>query len=119
VAAGEPLYVLEVIPEEARVVIGPKERLLTRTVELADVRFVSGRLPGEPVDVLARIRSRHPEQSALLERTGSAEGASHRLLFDFPVKGPAPGQSAVFFDRTRPEVVMGGGIIRRSSRTGA
>jgi tRNA-specific 2-thiouridylase len=119
VAAGEPLYVLEVIPEEARVVIGPKERLLTRSVDLADVRFVSGRLPLEPVGVLARIRSRHPEQSALLERMGSAGGASHRLLFDLPVQGPAPGQSAVFFDRTRPEVVMGGGIIRRSSRTGA
>jgi tRNA-uridine 2-sulfurtransferase len=119
VALGKPQYVLEVIPEEARIVIGPRERLLSRSVDLTNVRFVSGQPPGGPLRVLARIRYRHPEQSALLEAVEAAEGAVYRLSFDDPVQGPAPGQSAVFFDRKRPEIVLGGGIIRRSSKAGS
>ncbi len=119
VAVGKPQYVLEVIPEEARVVIGPREGLLSRSVGLANVRFISGRPPEGPIEVFARIRYRHPEQSAVLEEREGADGATHRLLFDDPVQGPAPGQSAVLFDRTRQEIVLGGGIIRRSSRAGS
>ncbi len=120
VAAGQPLYVLEVDPGQARVVVGPKERLLSLTVDLGDVRLVSGaRLEG-PTRVLARIRYRHPEQPAWLEPL-PAEGQgipAARLRFDSPVQAAAPGQSAVFFDQNRHEILLGGGIIRRSPDTG-
>ena len=119
ISAREPRYVLEVIPEEGRVVVGPGEELLARTVDLSDLRWVSGRPPGGPLPVLARIRSRHREQPALLEPAGAPVGAFGRLLFDEPVRAAAPGQSALFFDPGRPEIVLGGGIIRRSSKPGS
>ncbi len=116
IAAGEPRYVVEVIPEEGRVVVGPREELLSRSVDLSDLRWVSGRSPAEPLPVLARIRSRHPEQRAVLDPSGGSPEAPGRLLFDKPVRAAAPGQSAVFFDIGRPEILLGGGIIRRSPK---
>ena len=109
VAAGEPLYVLKVLPEEARVVVGPAERLLSRTVPLSRVHLIA-RPAGPQMRVLARVRYRHAEQPATL-RLDEPSGA--RLKFDEPVRAAAPGQSAVFFDTDRPEVVLGGGVISR------
>jgi tRNA-specific 2-thiouridylase len=71
------------------------------------------RIPGgavSPVDVLARIRSRHAEQAARLTLEDGGRGT---LEFDEPVRAAAPGQSAVFYDRARPDLVLGGGIISR------
>ena len=116
IAAGEPRYVVEVVPEEGRVIVGPWEDLLTRSVDLSDLSWVSGRPPGGPLPVLARIRSRHAEQPALLEPGAGPGGGGARLRFDEPVRAAAPGQSAVFFDPGRPELILGGGIIRRSSK---
>jgi tRNA-specific 2-thiouridylase len=62
------------------------------------------------VPVLARIRSRHPEQAACLTLN---EGGRGSLEFEEPVRAAAPGQSAVFYDVVRPEVVLGGGVIAR------
>jgi tRNA U34 2-thiouridine synthase MnmA/TrmU len=36
-----------------------------------------------------------------------------RLEFEEPVRAAAPGQSAVFFDPGRPDVILGGGVIAR------
>lgn len=119
VAAGEPRYVVEVIPEEGRIVVGPREELLSRSVDLSDLRFVSGRPFEGPLPVLARIRSRHVEQPAVLEPVGDSGGPTARLRFDGPVQAAAPGQSAVFFDVKRPEILLGGGIIRRSPKSGS
>ncbi len=115
VATGAPMYVLEVDPSQARVVVGPKEALETRTVELSDVSLLISEPLARSRRVLARIRYRHPEQAALLKFEGEPRqrGGRGTLHFDEPVRAPAPGQSAVFFDLDRPEWVLGGGIIRR------
>ncbi len=110
VAAKEPLYVIATNPEESRVVVGPAPALLSKKVFL---ERVSVRLAGgvrSPVSVLARIRSRHPEQAACLTLS---EGGRGSLDFEEPVCAAAPGQSAVFYDVGRPEVVLGGGVISR------
>ena len=65
---------------------------------------------GRSIHVLARIRSRHPEQSASLTLEDGGRG---RLEFDEPVRAAAPGQSAVFYDPARPDLVLGGGTIAR------
>jgi tRNA-specific 2-thiouridylase len=62
------------------------------------------------VRVLARIRSRHPEQAAQLTLE---EGGRGSLEFEEPVRAAAPGQSAVFYDPARPDLVLGGGTISR------
>jgi tRNA-specific 2-thiouridylase len=119
IAAGAPRYVVEVIPDEGRVVVGSREDLLSSSVDLSDLRFVSGRPLDGPLPVLARIRSRHAEQRALLEPVPGGGADAGRLRFEEPVRAAAPGQSAVFFDPKRPEVLLGGGIIRRPSKTGS
>jgi len=111
IAAKEPLYVLELRPAEARVVVGPEERLLSRTVPLSRVHLLSPVAEGK-IRVLARVRSRHSEQPAALE---IFEGGRGRLVFDAPVRAAAPGQSAVFFDPARPERLLGGAVIERAS----
>ncbi len=107
IAAPHPLYVLEVRPEESRVVVGGEDELYARTVPLSDVNLLVPEPHGGVLPLLARIRYRHREQRASLVR--DADGV--RLIFEEPVRAATPGQSAVFFDAVRPERVLGGGII--------
>ena len=110
-----PLYVLEVHPQESRVVVGPVDALMSTEVLLGSVSFTSQNHPGGSRRVLARIRSRHAEQPALLDlaETPFVRSGRARLVFDSPVRAAAPGQSAIFFDIDRPELVLGGGVILR------
>lgn len=112
-AAGRPLYVLEVIPEEGRVVVGEEKDLYSRTIAIRNLNLLVPPPPAGTLPVLARVRSRQPEKPALLV----LEGERVRLVFEEPVRAPAPGQSAVFFDRSRPERLLGGGVIGRSGST--
>jgi tRNA-specific 2-thiouridylase len=110
VASAAPLYVLATYPEESRVVVGPAASLLSKKVFL---QSVSVRIPGgegQRIHVLARIRSRHPEQSASLTLEDGGRGT---LEFEEPVRAAAPGQSAVFYDPARPDLLLGGGVIAR------
>jgi len=114
-SAGEPLYVLRVLPEEARVVVGRNEALNERIVAVGRLHIIAGDPLSEPVRVLGRVRYRHPDQMATLEPAVNGEGRA-RLVFDEPVRAPAPGQTAVFFDPARPELVLGGGVIQATDR---
>lgn len=110
VAAHDPLYVVAIKPEASALVVGPALSLLSKKIFLESV---SVRIPGgarSPLPVLARIRSRHPEQPAALTLE---EGGRGRLEFEEPVRAAAPGQSAVFYDCARPDLVLGGGTIAR------
>jgi tRNA-specific 2-thiouridylase len=107
ISSPHALYVLEVRPEESQVLVGREEELFSRTVPLSDVNLLVPAPPGDALRVLARIRSRHPEQPASLVRGPEGE----RLVFEEPVRAAAPGQTAVFFDPARPERVLGGGVI--------
>ncbi len=113
VAAKEPLYVIATDPEDGRVVVGPSPSLLSKRISL---HGVSVRMPrreehrAKAVPVLARIRSRHPEQPATLKL---GDGGFGELEFEEPVRAAAPGQSAVFYDAAEPDVVLGGGVISR------
>ncbi|MBL8111319.1 MAG: tRNA 2-thiouridine(34) synthase MnmA [Acidobacteria bacterium] len=109
IATGDPLYVVSLDAENARVVVGPREALAETIVPLRDVSFVETPRETE-LRVLARIRYRHPEQAATLRLGPRGEGT---LRFDEPVRAAAPGQSAVFFDPARPEWLLGGGTITR------
>jgi tRNA-specific 2-thiouridylase len=107
VAAPHPLYVLELRPEESRVVVGEEPGLYARNVPLSYVNLLVPAPSSGAMPVLARIRYRHREQAASLVR----DAGGIRLVFEEPVRAATPGQSAVFFDPARPERVLGGGII--------
>ncbi len=105
-AASERLYVLEVDAGENRVVVGPARELESREASVGDLRLIRG-APGAPFRALARIRHRAEEVPAAV----FPDGDSARVLFDAPVRAVTPGQSCVFYEG---DVVLGGGVIRRS-----
>jgi len=100
---GHPLYVLRLEPLENRVVVGNREGLLSRRVELERVVWGAEGAPERPVRVEAKIRYNMDPQTATLHA-----GDNPHLSFDEPVKAVTPGQIAVAY---RGQTVVAGGII--------
>lgn len=96
-----PWYVIKIDAPANRVVVGRKEELAVRVVELCDVSFIDGAAAG-PVRCQARVRYHAQPIPATYE--------SGRLTLDEPVLGAAPGQAAVLYSGTK---VLGGGTIAR------
>jgi tRNA-specific 2-thiouridylase len=117
-AVGEPLFVVRLDAERAEVVVGPRELLATRTIQLADVNWLGdGALASDgPREVAARVRSTRKPRPALL----SCNGAGAEVTLLDPEEGVAPGQACVLYDGTGPDArVLGGGTIRAAVRAPA
>jgi len=112
IAAAEPLFVVTIDPVGKRVVVGPREALLTAAVTLAEVNWL-GRPAEGPVPVLARVRSARPPVPA---HVMLGPGTAATVTFAAPEEAVAPGQACVFY---APEGsrVLGGGWIRRTVPT--
>jgi tRNA-specific 2-thiouridylase len=102
-AEAGPWYVLRVDAPSNQLVVGRKEQLAVREVELRDMTFVDGSMP-ESVRCEARLRY----HAAPIPGVYSAG----RLTLDEPFFGAAPGQAAVLYSGSR---VLGGGIIASAS----
>ena len=104
-SAKEPLYVLEIRPDDAQVVVGPREALGRQALTASDVNWVSGIAPARWQRVTAQIRYKHTAAPARLRAldTGRAE-----VEFAEPQTAITPGQAVVFYDG---EVCLGGGWI--------
>ncbi len=122
--AGEPLFVTAVDPATARVVVGPREALLTHEVALNAVNWLGdgqhgdgqlgdGRLAGLPaagLPLFARTRSTRPPAAATLY--AGEDGMVVR--FAQAERAAAPGQACVFYESDAPDArVLGGGTIAR------
>ena len=110
VAAGTPVYVLELDPGANRVVVGPGELLARRGLRADRVRWVAGAPPSDgPFEAEVRIRYRGEDAPAVV--TPDTE----RMAVEFrtPQRGVAPGQSAVVY---RGDELLGGGRIVSSIR---
>jgi len=104
VAGTQARYVLRVIPEERKVVVGGVEDLSADEIDVYDLRRLSG-LP-EQGELRAEVQIRH--RAAPDPATVVVDGARARVRFDAPVRAVAPGQAAVLYDGDR---VLGGGWI--------
>lgn len=105
IAAGKPIYVCKICTENNTVVLGDNEDLFTKTVQVKDFNWISGKVPTEDFECKAKIRYRQKEQPARIIIK------SHDRLtieFDEPQRAATPGQSAVLY---MGDVVLGGGII--------
>jgi tRNA-specific 2-thiouridylase len=101
-SASRPLYVLELQPDQNRVVVGSPDSLLATDVFLRDLHWTSGPAQTAPVPVMAKIRyNMSPEPAVLF-------GPEGRLSFRKPVRAVTPGQIAVAY---RGKTVVAGGVI--------
>ncbi len=105
VAAGRPLYVLEIDPASRRVVVGDDSELRRDTCDVRDVNWIAWERPAGPVEATVRIRYRHQPAAAVIEPLGAA-GA--RVRFREAQRAITPGQAAVFYSE---DLVLGGGWI--------
>jgi tRNA-specific 2-thiouridylase len=105
VSSTAPLYVLEMHPETAEVVVGPREALAATRLTATQVNWVSGKPAIDWLRVTAQIRHRHVPAPARVRATGAATA---ELEFDAPQTAITPGQAVVFYEG---DVVVGGGWI--------
>jgi tRNA-uridine 2-sulfurtransferase len=106
VAAGRPLYVVELDLATNRVVVGDDIDLRSSVCEVRDVNWISCARMEQPVRAMVKIRHRHEPASATVEPIDSTVA---RVQFDVPQRAITPGQAAVFYSG---DVVLGGGWIR-------
>ena len=117
IAAGEPLYVIHLDADNSRVIVGPREALMTHRMRLREVNWLGDEpldsLPAEGLEIYAKVRSTRPPRPARLLRDGrdivvELDGGEH---------GIAPGQACVFYDSDGDAArVFGGGWIDRTER---
>jgi len=124
VAAGRPLYVVELDAVTKRVVVGDDAELRRETCEVSDVNWIPFARPDGPLEVTVKIRHRHEPAPATVEAlvvapgralgdrarfNSNGLGARARVRFRIPQRAVTPGQAAVFYSG---DVVLGGGWIR-------
>ncbi len=94
-----PWFVLAIDAPLNRLVVGRRDELAARQVDLRDVTFIDGEVPHK-VACEVRLRYHAAPIGAVYE--------SGRLSLEEPFQGAAPGQAAVLYSGSR---VLGGGII--------
>jgi tRNA-specific 2-thiouridylase len=104
-SSSEPLYVLEIKPDAAQVVVGSRDALGRTQLTASGVNWVSGQAPEDWLRVSAQIRHRHAAAPARVRNT---EKERIELEFDAPQSAVTPGQAVVFYEG---EEVLGGGWI--------
>jgi tRNA-specific 2-thiouridylase len=114
VAAGQPLYVVRLEPETARVVVGPETALLRSRLSAGSVNWLGDEpLPDRGLRVQVKLRSTQPPVAARVIPQG---GACADVVLDAPQAAIAPGQACVFYDGDR---LLGGGWIRKEQQGSA
>lgn len=111
VATGDPLYVVKIDAPGRRVIVGPREALLTAGLTLEELNWIGeGRLEDAAdvkARVLVRVRStREPKPGYL----GWKDGVPV-IWFDEPEEGVAKGQASVLYEIGGGTRILGGGFI--------
>ena len=102
---GDRVYVVRIDPASNAVVLGPNAALFTRQAAADSFRWISGKLPEEPVRCRVKTRYRQKEQPAVVTPTGPDTA---EIRFDEPQRAVTPGQAAVLYDG---DTVLGGGVL--------
>jgi len=107
----KPLFVIALDAANARVVVGPREALRTRTVMLREVNWLIDAT--KPFDCSVKVRSTRPPVAA---RVTPLEGRTALVELLAPEESVAPGQACVFYERDGTRVLGGGWIARAEAR---
>lgn len=117
VAVGDPLFVVKIDAETRRVIVGPREALLTHALSLKETNWLGDEASIEAAcgagrPVLARVRSTREPAPGRLAMVDGVPG----VAFDTPEEGVAPGQACVLYAPEAPTRVLGGGFIAGTVR---
>jgi tRNA-specific 2-thiouridylase len=111
---GQRRFVVRIDAATGRVVVGPRDALLNRTLRVDDLRWTATPRPQSwPLRCAVQIRH-HAKATPAWVAAPDANGSLVDL--DEPTSGIAPGQAAVFYDGDQ---VVGGGWIREDVPNGA
>ena len=116
-AGPAPHYVVRLEAATRRVVVGPREALVTHRIALRDVNWIGdgaldAALGTGSLDVFVKVRSTRPPQAAVLSR----HGAEYSVALVDGEDGVSPGQACVLYDRTDGQArVLGGGFIKSAA----
>ncbi len=111
VATGDPLFVVKIDAPARKVVVGPREALLTAGLTMEELNWLGDGTLEQACQrkdpVLVRVRStREPAPG----RLGLHNGAP-AVWFDAPEEGVARGQASVLYDASGSTRILGGGFI--------
>ena len=110
----EALFVTGIDAGARRVIVGPRESLLTASLTVGEQNWLGDGAGFEAAcaaraAVLARVRSTGEPTPARLSPGG-------RVVFETAQEGVSPGQACVLYDPAAPTRVLGGGFITRTER---
>ncbi len=111
IALGRPIFVTRIIPETNTVVLGDAHELDQNVMTVGGLNMVKYDAIPEDLEAITKIRYKDPGSLSHVHH----EGDKAQVRFYEPVKGIAPGQSAVFYEG---DDVVAGGIIRSGDRLG-
>jgi tRNA-specific 2-thiouridylase len=103
IAAPDPHYVTRVDAANNTIQVGTLEETELREIRVADLNWLSSP-KGDSFHATVKVRSMMRDKPATIQ----LKGGEVNVVFDEPQFAPAPGQSAVFYNK---DIVLGGGII--------
>lgn len=109
IALGEPMYVVEIIPEKNQVVLGIKDDLDRQEMWVRNPNFVKYDAWGGDLELHTKVRYKDKGTPS----TVNVENGLLHVSFYHSVAGIAPGQSAVFYEGN--DVVAGGFITKKNA----
>lgn len=100
-----PLFVLGFNKEKNELIVGEHEELFKKEIIVKDVNLLAIDDIVEPIRANTKIRYSSKEVPSTIYKI---KDDIVKIIFDEPVRGATPGQSAVFYDE---DIVLGGGKI--------
>ncbi|HKJ72344.1 MAG TPA: tRNA 2-thiouridine(34) synthase MnmA, partial [Gammaproteobacteria bacterium] len=108
-AAGRPMYVVEVDTAANRVVVGEADEVYQSAMEVADLNWFGEPLPAEGMEAAVKVRYAGQPVTARVE---PLDGGRARVTFAEPMRAVTPGQVAAFYSG---DEVLGGGWIAETA----
>ncbi len=105
IALGKPLFVAGIDSANNEVILGDEMQVMSRTIIIEDINYMSVEKISEPVRAMGKIRYSHKEQACLVSPYHDGQLIAE---FDEPVRAATPGQSVVFYIEDK---ILCGGII--------
>ena len=107
--SARPRYVVDLDPDNNRVIVGDADDLVCDEFEIDQTNWIARALPSQDVDLSVKIRYSHPGTPATVT---PLENNRARIRLHEPQRAVTPGQAAVIY---ASDIVIGGGWICRNA----